>query len=222
MKPFSWSFSKLKDFETCPAKYKYYQDNVPFDATSKEAKYGRRVHDAFEKYLRDDTPLPEDLKGFTQQLFGIKNLIPGDVLTESQFALDKDLVPTGWFYRSAWHRSILDFAVVNTERCLAIVIDHKTGNPNYVDWDQVKLQAAVLSACYPEIKKFIIGYFWTKTKSFECSTFNVDELPDAWEEWKRRVSRLNDAYISGDYPAIQNFLCARHCVNTNCKFNGGK
>src|SRR5262245_21588970 len=62
-KAFSWSPSKLKNFEDCPRRY--FEVDVlkkyPAQERSEHLIWGDAVHAAMANRLRDGTPLPDDM-----------------------------------------------------------------------------------------------------------------------------------------------------------------
>ena len=63
------SYSSVKDFEGCPRRYHEVRILKKFKSQDTAATmYGTAVHKAFEDYIRDGTPLPEQFKMF--ELFG--------------------------------------------------------------------------------------------------------------------------------------------------------
>jgi hypothetical protein len=59
------SYSSVKDFEGCPKRYHAVRIVKRFKNQDTEATlYGTAVHKAFEEYVRDKTPLPEQFGQF--------------------------------------------------------------------------------------------------------------------------------------------------------------
>ncbi len=127
-KPFTWSYSRLKDFETCPAKRGFAlagHKEPPHPASDR----GIEIHSKAEKYLRDGGRLPKELNLFKD---GFKKLRKLEAVPEAQWGFDRRwrLLPD-WFDERVWFRAKLDeyhLTPVDGNRKFVIdVIDFKTG-----------------------------------------------------------------------------------------------
>lgn len=221
-KEIPWSFSKVEAFELCPKKF--YHANIARDVQDvfgHEAEYGKEVHKAFELRLVPDKkgkfkPLPLDLQHHEKVM---KKLFaaPGDAMPEQKLAINKDMEPTGFFDNDVWGRGVVDYLKINGDTML--IIDHKTGRPKD-GFDQVRLMAAMMSCYMPHIKKYIVAYYWTKTKQLTVDRFSREEITTIWSNWIERVNAMQDAIRHDDFPATPNFLCKRHCGCKGCPHNG--
>ena len=86
-----WSFSALKDYEGCARRYQQVKvlQKYPFQETD-ATRYGTKVHEAIEFYIRDGKPLPPAYAQF-QPIVDALLQKPGRKFAEHEMALDKDL-----------------------------------------------------------------------------------------------------------------------------------
>jgi hypothetical protein len=107
------SHSSIKDYQGCARRYHQVRILKRFKSQPTEATlYGNLVHEAFEKYLMEDTPLPEHLGKHQSVLDKIKAM-PGDRHCELKLGMTKDFKPCGFFEEGVWFRGIPDLLVVN-------------------------------------------------------------------------------------------------------------
>ncbi len=153
MKKPAWSHSSLKDFEGCQRRYHEVKvlKKYPFQETE-ATRYGNKVHEAIEFYIRDKTPIPPEYAQF-QPVVDAMLSKSGRVLAEHEMALTVDLKPTGWKSPDVWVRGIADILIVNDENLTAWVGDWKTGNNKYPDRDQLVLMSLMVFAHFPHIRK---------------------------------------------------------------------
>ena len=213
----AWSYSALSSFETCPKKHYLTRIAKQVKETEGEAaRWGKRVHKAFEDRVLKGTPLPTGLTQWEPMMRKLEGS-EGEILAETQFALDANHKQVAWFDKSVWVRAVIDFGVIKGDR--AVLLDYKTGKPK-PDSDQLKLFAAVVMAIRPEVNKVSTGYLWLNTKEIYSEEFTREELPELWKPFLPRVQRLDYAFERNDWPARPSGLCRRHCPCTGCEFNG--
>jgi hypothetical protein len=121
MKKPAWSHSSLKDFEGCARRYHEVKvlKKYPFQETE-QTRYGNRVHEALEFYVRDGKPLPPEFKQF-QEVADALLKKPGRKLAEYEMALTVDLKPTEWKAKDVWVRGIADLLILDDENLTAWV-----------------------------------------------------------------------------------------------------
>ncbi len=221
MSELAWSYSRLSGFESCPKKF--YHLNIIKDVKEIESapmRDGKRDHEALDKRVRLGTALPEHLAALEPvcKLFDGARDRGLEILTECQWALTRDLQPTGWFDRNVWVRVILDAAVLAGTS--ALVVDYKTGRRD-PDWTQLKLFAAAVMAYRPQINKVVCQFVWTKDGTEDQATFTRSNLPEIWAEFLPRVERLQEANRTATWPMRPNNWCKRCPVLLANKCVGG-
>ena len=107
------SHSSIKDYQGCARRFHQVRVLKRFKSQPTEATlYGNLVHEAFEKYLMEDKPLPEHLDKHQPVLDKIKSML-GDRHCELKLGMTKDFKPCGFFDKDVWFRGIPDLLIVN-------------------------------------------------------------------------------------------------------------
>lgn len=220
-KPFTWSYSKLKNHETCPKRH--FHVDIARDVQEEESDQlieGKILHDAMARRLdpAKKTPLPlglDHLEPWADMLE--KAAIGGRIGTEIKAALNRDFGSTTYFARDVWFRGVLDVLVVKGE--VAIIADWKTGKVSE-DNPQLALFAALTFAQRPEVKAVRTEFFWTRTMERSRKDFTRADMPGFWAEMLPRVARLEAAAATSDYPAKPGFLCRSWCPVAQCAYHG--
>jgi len=214
MKQPAWTYSQLDSFETCPKKFyhlKVAKDYI--DPPHESSIWGTRVHEAFEHFILDGTPLPEGMdqwQPFADKLARLK----GEKLCEKQMAIDKNFQPADW--KQAWSRGIADLIVLQGKR--ALVADYKTGKRKPTE--QLDLYAAYTFHHYPEVEEVTTMLIWLKEKKIDRKEFHRDDVSEVWQKLLPRTQRLERAYETDEWPARSSGLCKAWCPVITCKFNG--
>jgi hypothetical protein len=221
-KPFAWSPSALKDFETCARRYFHTRIAKDFrEAESEQLAWGNRFHDTIAARMDPvrAKPLPPELAEYEPwaQRFGS---MPGKLIVEQQRAMTKEFQPTGWFDRNAWLRVVIDLLFVRDDGA-ALLLDWKTGSPSNVDDLQLYLSALMTFVYHPEVSAIGAGYcFIRHDNHIDSITLSRAQVPATWEHILPRVRKMNHAYDTKEYPARPGKLCARWCPVASCEHHG--
>lgn len=219
MKPFSWSYSRLKNFESCPHRYNEVDVLKHFaEGDSDQLIWGNKVHDAFKAALRSGTALPDEMKAYQKWADQAKTG-PGELLVEQKYALKSDFTPTEWFGPSAWCRIICD--VVRVSGDIALAFDWKTGKVKD-DPAQLFLAAQCVFAHFPDVKDVVTRFVWLQEDTYTERVYNRSELGEHWIELLGRVGHMERAYNTDTYPKKPGRLCRAWCPVTTCEHNGRK
>ena len=88
-----WSFSKIKAFEQCPKKFYHLKIAKDYSEPETEAMYyGTAFHEAAEKYVRDNVPLPPQFD-YAKAGLDALNAKRGKKLCEYKMGLTENLEP---------------------------------------------------------------------------------------------------------------------------------
>ena len=217
-KPFAWSYSKLKNFETCPLKHKSYDiDKIVVEGKSEALEYGNAVHKALADAIGKGVPLPAAMSYSLQPWVEKVRSGPGALMVEQQYAITADFNKCTWFSPSAWFRGIGD--VVRINDTVALVLDWKTGKI-VEDIVQLALMAQCLFVHYPDVQAVRSEFVWL---AHDCTTSEVytrSKMVDMWPGLFERVGVMKQAWDTGVYPPKPSGLCVRHCGVTSCEFHG--
>lgn len=214
---FAWSYSQLKNYETCPKRYYHY--NVVKDVHEPESdqmKEGWRLHKAFELRVKDGTPLP---LGMTQHEPFMAKLakLPGTIYPEQKLALTSSFTPVGYFGKNVWFRSVLDYTQINNH--VALTLDYKTGKPSE-DMTQMQLAAATLFCSQADIKRVKVGLMFVHHDQLIPAEFVREDLPEIWGEILPRVKLVEKARATQEYPPKPSGLCRKYCAVRSCPHCG--
>jgi hypothetical protein len=217
-KPFSFSFSKLKNFETCPKRHNMVDLQKAFkEEESGMLLQGNLLHDAFAKYVTGKIALPEQYEEHREMLDRFKNF-PGQILVEQQLAIDIELKPVEWFSKVAWNRSIGDIVLINKH--VAYAGDYKTGKPKDDYAPQLGLLAQCIFAHFPEVQAVRSEFLWLGDDAVTRADYKRDSMVGFWGEMMPRVMRLKHAYENDEYPAKPSGLCRKYCPVSSCTYHG--
>lgn len=218
-KPFAWSYSKLKNFETCPKRH--FHVDVARDVKedeSDELKWGGFVHKSAADFLGPKgialPPEAKILKPWCERILAT----PGsNILVEQKLALSKDFGPASWFGDGAWFRGIAD--VIKIMGPVALVVDWKTGKI-LEDSVQLALTAACVFAHHQDVHKIRTEFVWLKENADTRADFRRSEMPEIWKNLWPRIEQLRRAHETSSYPAKPGKLCRKWCPVTKCPHHG--
>lgn len=217
-KPFAWSYSQLKNFETCPRRYAHYQ--VLKDVVEPETdqlKAGNELHAAFDKRLRG-IPLPLGYRQYEDLLARIIDA-PGDTRAEQKLAFTKELKPCGYFAKDTWFRGVADCMKIRARS--VSVFDWKTGKPAE-DLTQMQLMATTIFIHMPEIERIKTGLVFVNHGETITGEFLRDDQKDLWDDILPRVAALQRARESMTFDPKPGRLCRRYCAVRSCEFCGAR
>lgn len=228
-KVWSWSYSKLKNFEVCPRKHYEVDLAKTFaEATSTDPdsalNWGNRVHDEFKKALQAKVPLPADLSPYQHWVDRLLNG-PGELFVEQKYAINKNFAPVSWFDPDAWVRMIGDAVRIDspfTDRHgnryrVGLVVDWKTGKI-LDDSVQLMLMAQALFSTYPDLTHVRSEFVWLKDDCTTPEVFTRQEVAEAWTPLLARVHSLENAHITQTYPPKPGGLCKNWCPVQSCPY----
>lgn len=239
-KPFAWSYSKLKNFETCPKRH-YEVDIVRnFDDGGEAIMYGNEVHDILANSIGnkgnknplnadlDIKPIPEahqeSLKGWPEQ-YTTMRAKGALVATEMDLAITAQFTPTGWFDPNVWYRAKVDVAVVSQggEGRVGVAVDWKTGKV-VEDTPQLQMTALVMFAHFPKLDVVESRFVWLKYDEQTQERIKRENAVRVWNNIAPRVRPLQAAYATHDpsqgFPAKPGYLCRKWCPVKTCPHNG--
>ena len=241
-KPFAWSFSKLKNFETCPRRH--WHCDMKRDITeemSDAVLWGNKLHDALASAIgTDDNHLRERRDRIEQRPLAaeyaryqpwVSKLLAAraagaKVYVEQGLAITRGFKPCWWFDREAWFRAKIDVKVVTADGRMAAAYDWKTG-ARKMESVQLLLSALAVMLHEPAIEAVRTEFVWFKemkdTDPFDCIdrvSFRRNEMSAAWNSVAPRVKLIEQAFADRHYPAKPSGLCRRWCPVTTCEHNG--
>lgn len=216
-KPFAWSYSKLKNFESCPKRH--WHVDIQKDVKEEEGEqllWGNAVHAALAKAIGRGVALPYGMEHFQKW---VDRIVAGwgNILVEQKLAIKKDFSACTFFDKEAWFRGIGD--VIKIVGDVALIIDWKTGKI-LEDSHQLSLHAACVFAHHPEVMNVRSEFIWLKEDATTREDFARQAMPDMWRSLWPRIEHLENAHTTLSYPAKPGRLCARWCPVTMCPHHG--
>jgi CRISPR/Cas system-associated exonuclease Cas4 (RecB family) len=198
------SFSSLAQFDDCPKKFWHLRiakdvKDTPFDASSE----GNRVHEAFEKRIRDKVPLPENLIKHEPKVLALE-LSGGTITAEEEFAFTKDFKPTGWWADDVWLRIKNDVTVVGSR--IAAVFDWKTGKRRPKPF-QLELGALPIFLRHPHIEKVNAAFIWLQQNTTDKEEYTRDDADKIIDKVKEKAERIEVALKEEVWQAKPGPLC---------------
>ena len=213
---FSWSYSKIKNFETCPKRHYEVDIAKNYHEESDQLTWGNRVHKSLADACTGKVALPEELRDYQKWVDRVA-AGPGELLVEQKYALTKDFQPCEWFGPRVWFRSVGD--AVRIDGPVALGLDWKTGKVLH-DSVQLMLLAQCIFAFHPEVQVVRTEFIWLKE---DCSTQDIFRRATIANEWiglLERVKQLETAATTMNYPPKPGKLCARWCPVLSCPYRG--
>lgn len=215
---FTWSYSVLKNYETCPKRYFHYnlQKDV-VEPTTSQQQSGFDLHSHFEKRVKSNTPLP---LGYTHHEPLIAKFIgfPGETYAEQKLGLTSSFTPIGFFGKGVWFRAVLDFTKINND--FALVVDWKDGKPKQQDITQLQLFAATIFHHLPAVQRVRAALVFVSHDHVEKAEFVRGDVTEIWSEILPRVKKIEKARQDMEFPPKPSGLCKKYCAVVSCPFHG--
>ena len=223
-KPFSWSYSAVDNFHTCPKLY--YHRSVAKDV-SDDTTYrteGGAVHELMKHRLMHAKPLPKHLQHWDrwiEELLTDCDRTTTFLAGEERLAMTYNFEPCKYFDKTkqVWNRAQLD--VLKIREPYALVWDWKTGKVK-PDQDQLMLYGTLVFAHYPDVRKIKAGLIFLKQDTgpsvprndctYEILIERNDILP-FWERYQHKVNAL-ELRCAPTPSACPSGLCCNHCPVT--------
>ena len=217
----AWSFSSVKDYETCARKYHEVKvlKHYPREETE-QTLYGTALHKQAEDFIQYNKPLDKDFLFLKPILESIKAM-PGDKLCEWKMGVKEDLTPCDFFAPTAWCRGVADITVLSPDRTTARCFDYKSGGDKYPDTDQLLLMALLIFAHFPTVQSVSGGLLFVLKGTIAKHRITRAQMEKAWWRWRERVARITAAQANNHWPPKQSGLCKKYCPVKTCEFNGG-
>jgi len=216
-KPFAWSYSRLKNFETCPRRHHEIDILKNFRDESEQLDWGDRVHKAAHARLAKKVPLGAELEPILGPWVAKIEAAGGKILVENKLAITKEFKPCGYFDRDVWFRTVAD--VIQIKDDVAGSYDWKTGKI-IEDSVQLALVAQCVFSHYPKLAAIKSVFIWLREEATTTEVFKRADMPAVWEGLKDRVATLKHAYDTDEFPPTHNKLCRQYCPVTTCEFHG--
>lgn len=190
----AWSYSRLRDWETCPLKAKFKHIDRLKEPDNPAMARGSEIHKLAEDYVKGALKrLPPELKNFKKEFAAMRK--GKNVFVEEQLAFNANFelldLETGWFDRAAWCRVKMDLRAVANK--VMRLIDHKTGKQKAEHYDQLEFYALIGFILEPTIDE-VHAELWYLDMSGEKKVlherFYRKEFDKIKQRWLRRVKPM--------------------------------
>lgn len=223
-KRFTWSYSKLKNYETCPRRHfevdllKSYPDE-----TTPELDRGDRLHKAMHDRVTKKTPLPIEFMYMEKWAEKLTTVMHPDqtIQCELKLAITNYKKPCAFFDKWVWLRSAIDYLIMVPDKdgFYVSIVDYKTGKPKDDD-TQLIVNALVVFANYPEVQTVRSSFLWTEYSDTRYFLMYRRDIPSSWRAIEPRVSKYEAACIAQQFPPNKCGLCRSYCPVVTCEHNG--
>lgn len=225
VRPFTWSYSRLKNYETCPRRYKGIDvDKEWKQEETAELGEGDRLHKAMAARISSDTPLPREfyyMEKHAERLAVITHPLQ-IVNCELKLAMTRNYKAAGFFDKDVWVRCMIDYIKIvpkNEQYSFAHIVDYKTGKIKEDD-AQLATMAMVAFACFKDVVGIKAEFLWTKYSDTRTVIFTRTSVKDQWGYLLPRVEKLAEAHATDSFPPKPGRLCAEWCNIDTCEYWG--
>lgn len=231
-RPFSWSFSKVNNFVTCPKKY--YHTQVAKDVTEvyEHRSYGDEVHEMMADRLmkaRKLGPAYAHWERWAEEILSDVDRTTVILAAEKELAITEDFQPCEYFDKKkvVWCRGKADILKIYPDG-RAYIGDWKTGKVKE-DNDQLLLMALMVMVNYPQVKKAHAEFIFLKEDEGphiprnNCVygvSVDMDDVLLFWARYKKSVQALKVATETNNFPPQSSGLCKKWCPVHSCVHNG--
>lgn len=230
MKKYSWSFSALSMYESCPKKYEIIRaKKIVSDPPGKAADEGTRMHTMIEEYLRDgkwdDELLPykrlltlvKAKEGVCEEGYHFKRLYKyPEFPTSIDHKPEYELVRCEADDPECWVRSYLDWHKIDGET--AEIIDWKTGKVK--PSKQLGFYAWLIFTAHPEIKRVKCMFHWINKSDSLTEWYTREDMPRVFRHFQDLLDQLEHSFESDVWPENPNNYC-KYCPVTSAHCSNG-
>ena len=209
----TWSYSRLRNFEECPAKYHYESIQKIPTPQHPAAKRGTQVHEIAENYINGKVTTedcPSVLRDFSEAFRDLrKGYELGKVVVEEDWAFDVDWKPSPWVDPETWGRYKIDAYIKHDD--YTVVIDFKTGRyaGNEESHEaQCALYAVATAHRFPEIENIQSELWYLDHNKITRHSYTRKDIEARKQEFTIRALRLTE---TKDFPATPSENACRWC-----------
>jgi PD-(D/E)XK nuclease superfamily len=217
---FSFTWSKIKNFETCPRRYLEIDVNKNYKEESPALDYGFEMHEAAKLCISHGKPLPEKFKvlePWVKKLTNDSDDPAVSIQTELKLSIDKNMNPCSWLDKRTYMRGVIDFLKIRKK--VALIVDWKSGEPKD-DLIQLGLFAQLIFSHYNWVEAIKTIYVWIKNNDSTEENLYRRDMVDLWKEITPRINALELAHSTDAFPPKKSGLCKQYCPVITCEHCG--
>lgn len=188
-----WSYSKIKLYESCAARYRYrYIEKLPSAPPGPAAARGIEAHNQIEQYIKgygswDVPPGPEQIYPVLDKM-RFRN--EGWTGAEHKLGFCKEWKPSGFVADATWGRAVLDAVWQSKNKEVLEIYEWKTGKPRDEYAEQRKLYAAVGLVWWKVEKLSVTTVYLDNTAPNQRLNVSRSALPKLQDDWNARVELI--------------------------------
>jgi hypothetical protein len=190
-----WSFSKLKTYEDCAARYLYkYIEKLPDSPPGPAAQRGIDKHNEIEKFIKgygswEIPPGPESIHGALDRMRASND---GARYAEMKVGYDEEWYPVGYKMENTWARGVLDAVWHEAKSNVVDVYEWKTGKPSEFHAEQRQLYGIFALKWWNVPEVTVTTVYLDETAPNKRVRMKDTALPRLQGEWNARVVRLKE------------------------------
>lgn len=220
-KPFSWSYTKLKNFRNCPKRHWHVDIQKEFKDESDALTWGNQVHDALAARIGKGIQLPRTMVHYDAWAANILDLKAKGwtIKVEQKLAMNQNYQPRSFFDGGVWFRGVIDVLALGPSGKRALAFDWKTGAIK-VEIEQLGLFAQLVFAHYPDVDQVGTSYIWLPDADKTEEIYRHDGMLPLWNSLAGDLATMEVAWRTTTYPAKPSGLCKNYCPVTSCPYHG--
>ena len=201
--PVVLSYTNMNDYKICPKRFWHHhlKKDIPKEIKTRQQFGGTQVHEALKKRLKLREPLPREFGHHEGICYTLENHNSIKHM-ELKLGVTASGQPCDFFDDRVALRGVLDLACSNDSCCL--LVDWKSGKP-WEDPFELRVQALLLAAHYPELTQFTGFYYWLRTGGVGKS-HELDPAA-AWTAVCGLAEAMQTRLARMDWPADEGTLC---------------
>jgi PD-(D/E)XK nuclease superfamily len=201
--PVVLSYTNLNAYGNCPKRFwhQYLKKDIPDEVKTRQQFGGTKVHEALKKRLKIREPLPQEFGHHEGVCYHLENHNSIKHM-ELKLGVRRNGTPCDFFAADVALRGVLDLACSAAPNCL--LVDWKSGKP-WEDPFELRVQALLLAAHYPELTRFTGFYYWLRTGGVG-KTHDLDPAM-TWQMVCNTAKAIQGRLGKHDFPADENALC---------------
>jgi CRISPR/Cas system-associated exonuclease Cas4 (RecB family) len=177
----AWSFSRYKDYTTCPALAKFKHLDRLEEPHGLAMGRGGDIHTLAEQYVLSGGAMPEELTRFADEFKNLRRY-KKDCVVEQEWCFDKNWEQCDWKdWARAWLRIKVD--LFHARKTKGEVIDYKTGKIRDENKLQLELYAIGAFLIYPKITVVDTQLWYLDQGELINQVFERDQLYALQQKW---------------------------------------
>lgn len=231
---FTWSYTALQEFLTCPASWAAKRFYKLFKEGETDAmRVGNLIHATAEHYLRralgmsfKESEISPVYLPMVQKYCDALLASGAELYPEREICFTNKFKPCGWKdWDTVWVRSKVD---VTAKKGLRLsILDWKSGKFKE-DFLQLKMFAVfcALTPGFEDVQEFDPKFIFLKETDPKKNILRLaqpiqrSELKGILQEIMVVVRRMEEAWVSENFPCKKNGLCRQYCLNHLCPHCG--